>query len=252
MNVIVSNIQRFCLHDGPGIRTTIFFKGCNLRCPWCSNPENIKFDIERYEDNKNCGYYGFKIELSDLEREIMKDKEYYKNCGGVTFSGGEPLLQFKKIEKLLINLKKEKINICVETALSVPKEFVDLAIKYVDEFYIDIKILDNKNIKKINGNIELYKENVKKILSAEKKATFRIPIVYDYTYTPQNIRLILEFIKENKIKEIEIFQIHRMGEKKYLTLNKKMPDFEKIKDIDLEKTCNVIKKYCYNTKIIKI
>ena len=74
MKVIISNIQRFSLHDGPGIRTTIFFKGCNLKCPWCSNPENIDFEIQEYEYQKEKGIYGYEIELEQLEKEILKDK----------------------------------------------------------------------------------------------------------------------------------------------------------------------------------
>ena len=104
MKVRVSNIQRFSLHDGPGIRTTVFLKGCNLRCPWCSNPENIDFEPTKYinENTKEQGIFGKDIEMSELFEEIMKDKQYYNmNDGGVTFSGGEPLLQIKVIEPLL-------------------------------------------------------------------------------------------------------------------------------------------------------
>ena len=179
MKVIVSNIQRFSLHDGPGIRTTVFFKGCNLKCHWCSNPENMNFEIEKYKDGNEEKFYGYEIELEDLEKEILKDKAFYETGGGVTFSGGEPLLQFDKIEPLLEKLKKENINICIETALSVREELVDIAIKYVDEFIIDIKILDKDNVNKINGNIELYESNIKKIFESGKKVIFRIPLAKD-------------------------------------------------------------------------
>lgn len=76
MKVIVNDIQRFSLHDGPGIRTTIFFKGCNLKCPWCSNPENIDFKIVEYNYQNQKGTYGYEIELEDLEKEILKDKRF--------------------------------------------------------------------------------------------------------------------------------------------------------------------------------
>ena len=190
MKVIVSNIQRFCLHDGPGIRTTVFFKGCNLRCPWCSNPENINFNIEEYNYNNQKGKYGKEYSLDELESEILKDKDYYDTNGGVTFSGGEPLLQFKNIEPLLKKLKEDKINICVETALTVPKEFINIALKYVDEFIIDIKIIDSTS-DKINGNPSLYLDNVKEVYSKNKNIIFRIPLVYDYTYTESNINKII-------------------------------------------------------------
>ena len=106
MKVIVSNIQRFCLHDGPGIRTTVFFKGCSLNCPWCANPENIDFNIEEYSENGEKKHFGYEISLEELEKEIIKDEDYYMTGGGVTFSGGECLFQFKKIEPLLQKLKR--------------------------------------------------------------------------------------------------------------------------------------------------
>ena len=132
MKVRITNIQRFCLSDGPGIRTTVFLKGCNLNCPWCANPENIEYEFNDYiKDNGEKGIFGYDIELENLFEEIMKDKEYYKmNNGGVTFSGGEPLLQIKRLEPILKKLKENKINICFETALNIPKDLLLIAIKY--------------------------------------------------------------------------------------------------------------------------
>ena len=144
MKVRVSNIQRFCLHDGPGIRTTIFLKGCNLRCPWCANPENIDFNPTKYinESTGEHGVFGQDIDDLELFKEIMKDKQYYDMTnGGVTFSGGEPLLQIEELELLLTKIKEEKINICFETALQTPTELVQKSMIYVDEYIVDIKIL---------------------------------------------------------------------------------------------------------------
>ena len=252
MKVIVSNIQRFSLHDGPGIRTTVFFKGCNLKCLWCSNPENMNFEIEKYKDGNEEKFYGYEIELEDLEKEILKDKAFYETGGGVTFSGGEPLLQFDKIEPLLEKLKKENINICIETALSVREELVDIAIKYVDEFIIDIKILDKDNVNKINGNIELYESNIKKIFESGKKVIFRIPLAKDYIATENNIELILEFLKHYKPDRVEIFKIHNLGEKKYKTLNREMTDIENISEEDIERIKEKIENIGIKTEICKI
>ncbi len=230
MKVIVTNIQRFSLHDGPGIRTTVFFKGCNLRCPWCSNPENINFRIQEYTYENQKGIYGYEISLEDLEKEILKDKLYYENNGGVTFSGGEALLQFEKLEPLLKKIKNANINICVETALTVPKKFIDIAIKYVDEFIIDVKILDNEYISKINGDINLYLSNIEKIYNKNSSIIFRIPLVEDYTTTDSNIEKIINFLKKYTPKKVEIFKIHRLGENKYKSLDLEMPIFKEISD----------------------
>lgn len=252
MKVIVTNIQRFCLHDGPGIRTTVFFKGCNLRCPWCSNPENINFEIEDYKEGLNNGKYGYEIELENLEKEILKDKFFYKDDGGVTFSGGEALLQFEKIEPLLASLKEKNINMCIETALSVPTKFVDIAIKYIDEFIIDVKILDEKNINKIKGNVELFKNNIEKLYKKNNNIVFRIPLAKDYIVTDENVNLILEFLNKYKPKKVEIFKIHDLGEKKYKTLNREMIKLNDIEQEEIEEIKSKIEQLDIKVEFCKI
>ena len=150
MSVTITNIQHSCFHDGPGIRTTVFLKGCNLKCPWCCNPENIDFEIDKY--------FGEEINLEDLKKELLKDKEFYSlNNVGVTFSGGEPILQINKLIELLKELKSENINICFETALFINEKQLKLTIPYVDEFIVDIKILNNKLCRDIiGGDINLF------------------------------------------------------------------------------------------------
>lgn len=252
MKVIVTNIQRFCLHDGPGIRTTVFFKGCNLRCPWCSNPENLSFEIENYEYKNEKGTYGYEIDLLSLEKELLRDKTFYETGGGVTFSGGEALFQFNEIKDLLSNLKKQKINMCVETALTVSSDLVDIAIEYMDEFIIDIKILDKDNIDKINGNIELFTSNINKIFNAKKNVTFRIPMVPNYIYTEKNIEYILKFLEEYKPNKVEIFKIHNLADKKYKTLGKKIMRFDDITQEQLEEIKEKIESLKVNVEICKI
>ncbi len=246
MKVLVTNIQRFSLHDGPGIRTTIFFKGCNLKCPWCCNPENIDFNIQEYVDDGIKKYYGYEISLEELEEEILKDRIYYENGGGVTFSGGECLWQFKRIEPLLKKLKMNNINICIETALTVPREYLNIAIKYVDEFYVDVKILDKTTSKIINGNPELFISNYKKIISLKKSVVVRIPIVKDFTYTEDNINLIVNLLKNSKPDSVQIFRIHNLAQKKYETLNIKSAKFENVSDSELQKIL-----FCFKNNDIK-
>ena len=131
--ILITNIQRFSLHDGPGIRTTVFLKGCSLRCPWCSNPENLVGVQQKYIKDGVEGVYGKWYTNDDLYKEIMKDKEFYnvvdspsekisttslllsphlldKLPGGVTFSGGECLLWIDKLEEILGRLKEEGID----------------------------------------------------------------------------------------------------------------------------------------------
>ena len=252
MKVIVSNIQRFCLHDGPGIRTTIFFKGCNMKCPWCSNPENINFNIEEYIENGEIKNFGYEISLDDLEKEILKDKDYYETGGGVTFSGGECLFQFSKIEPLLKKLKKSDINICIETSLNAPGEFVDIAIKYVDYYYVDIKILDINKEHLIGSNTKLYRENINKVLKNNNNVIFRMPLVYGYTYTKDNIKELIVFVKENNIKILELFQLHNLGEHKYKLLNREIRKFEKISDSDVDTLKKKLENIGVDVRIINL
>lgn len=252
MKVIISNIQRFCLHDGPGIRTTVFFKGCNLRCPWCTNPENINFNIEKYNKDGIEGIYGKEYDLDELFNILIKDKTYYENGGGVTFSGGECLWFFDKIEPLLKKLKDNGINICIETALMVPSELLSIAMKYVDYYYIDIKVLKGNNVKTLNANPELFINNLDLVLKTKKDIVFRIPVVPEYTYTEENIKEIERLLKEKKIINLELFTIHRLGESKYKSLGLKMPIFKEVTEKELESLRKRFEKYVKNVKIIRL
>ena len=245
-DIIITNIQRFSLSDGPGIRTTIFLKGCSLKCPWCANPENINFEIEEYNYENQKGKYGYIIEENELYNIIKKDIKYYENGGGVTFSGGEPLFQVKKMKNLLEKLKKEKINICFETSLFVPKKYLELAINYADEFIVDLKILDKDMCKDVlNGEIEQYYKNIKYIFENFKseKIVFRIPITLEYVLNNNYVKLYLDFIKKYKPKKVEIFRLHHLGDKKHKTLNKEIFDFKYVPDEKIKEFKNELEKY---------
>lgn len=254
MKVRVTNIQRFSLQDGPGIRTTVFLKGCSIQCPWCANPENIEYKLQEYNDGKD-EVFGYDIELEDLEKEILKDEKYYVlNNGGVTFSGGEPLLQFDKLEELLKRLKTKNINICIETALYVPQNLLEIALKYVDEFIVDVKILDKEQCKKmLNGDIEIYYKNIETLFKSNKNILLRIPVTKEYTLDENNKPKILELLKMYKPEKVEIFKLHKLAKKKYTVLNKEMKEFEEVQDKEMESFLNEIKQLgIKNVEICKI
>lgn len=253
MNVRITNIQRFCLHDGPGIRTTIFFKGCNLRCPWCCNPENIDYEINVFMENDIKKKWGYDISVEELYKEIIKDKDYYQDSGGITLSGGEPLLQIIKYEKLLEMLKHEKINICLETSLAASKQSLEIAIKYIDNYYIDVKILSKEKAKNVlNLDVNNYKENLKFLIKNNKNIILRFPINNEYTNYKDNINLICNLLKENSSLKIEIFKTHNLGESKYQKLNKPYKTIEEITNEEIEIVYKELKKYSNNVKIIEI
>lgn len=257
MTVRITNIQHFSLDDGPGIRTTVFLKGCNLTCPWCCNPENISFEIEEYSHDNKKESFGYDISLEELEKEILKDEVFYaENNGGVTFSGGEPLLLIMELEPLLKSLRAKKINICFETSLSVPTELLERAIEYIDEIFIDIKILDKKEAKDIlNLDIDLYYENLELIKGSKlskNDITFRIPLNNEYTLKENNVNNILDIIEQYSDFNVEIFKTHNLAENKYMSLNKEFNNFSTVDDETVYAILEKIQEFNSKAKIISL
>ena len=239
MTLRITNIQHFSLHDGPGIRTTVFLKGCNLKCPWCANPECISSEIQ--------GDFGYDISLDKLENEIIKDKPFYETGGGVTFSGGEPLLQINNLEPLLNSLKNKNINICFETALFVPEKNLKIAKKYSDEIIVDIKMINPITCKEvIGGKINQFLNNLE-LLDLEK-TTFRIPVT---KFSLKDTEVILDLLKNYKPKHLEIFKLHNLAKSKYDILNKEQY-YEKINDNQINEFHEKLKEIIPNAEIIEI
>ncbi len=234
--MIITNIQRFSLHDGPGIRTTVFLKGCSIRCPWCSNPENINHQIERYVKDGKEGFYGKEYSVDEVLKEVLKDKIFYEDNGGVTFSGGEALLYAKELLPLMQQIKQNNISIAVETCLFVPSAYLEMVIPYVDYFYVDLKVMDKERCTELlNGNLELFKSNLA-ILAKSKRFNVRIPVICGYTEDEDNIRSIIDVIREYRasIKKVELIKGHNLGDNKYVTLGRDVPQKAEVSDLFLE------------------
>ena len=230
--MLITNIQRFSLQDGPGIRTTVFLKGCSLRCPWCSNPENFNPYIETYIKDGQKGTYGKAYTIDEVFTEVMKDKNFYDYDGGVTFSGGEAMLQSEKMLPLLQEFKKNGITTAVETCLFVPREKLELVIPYIDFFYVDMKIMDEKKCKEvIKGNLNLYKANLN-LLSFTRKFYVRVPVIGGFTADAENRKLIVAEIERYKeaIVKVELIKEHNLGEAKYRSLSLPLPRYIGVSD----------------------
>lgn len=254
MKARVTNIQRFSLHDGPGIRTTVFLKGCSLHCPWCSNPENIKFDLETYEEDGKIKTFGYDITLEELEKEILKDETYYlMNQGGVTFSGGEVLLQINQMAELLQKLKEKNIHICIETCLFAPLKNLKIALPYVDLFIVDLKTMDEETCKNIlHGDLSIYLRNIDFLFQHTDRIKIRIPVSKEYVLEEIYQKKILEFLKIYHPKEVEIFKLHYLAKKKYHALNQKMITFKEVTVEELEKFASQIESLNIQVKICEI
>lgn len=222
--ILLTKIQRFSIHDGPGIRTTIFLKGCALKCPWCSNPENIHGFPENYRKDGEQGIYGYYLGCDEIYFELMRDVVFYKD-GGITYSGGEPLLQVVKLEPLMKRLKANGIHQCMETSLFAPLESIQIASEYVDLFYIDVKLLNKTMCKSIiKGELDEYFRNIKYLLEKDVKVIFRIPVIAAYTDSDLNRKLVQTFLGEIMPDYVEMIEGHNLGRNKYSTLGLKPPE----------------------------
>lgn len=248
---LITNIQRFSLHDGPGIRTTVFLKGCSLHCPWCANPENIFPHSEEYVKDGEKGIYGKYFTCDEIYKELVKDKIFYaqpdyseelgNQRGGITFSGGEPLLQFDALEPLLRKLKDEDIHICSETCLFVPMDKLSIALKYVDIFYVDIKILDGMRCKEVlGGDIDVYYAKLDRLFDSNKLIVFRIPIIGGYTNDDENICKICNLLMRHRPKKVELIKGHNLGDSKYISLDKEPIKLDNIADEEMENIKRII------------
>lgn len=252
-SLLVTNIQRMCFHDGPGIRTTVFLKGCSIHCPWCSNPENINPSIEEYDDGGKTGTYGRWYSCKELVDELGKDCLFFENGGGITFSGGEPLLQSKALFPIVAELNSRHINVAVETALFVPpRNLIGLA-ELVDHFIVDIKILEKEScLNKLGGELGLYYENVDYLHQRKKIAMFRIPLCREYTYTDENLELLAGFLSNYRDVLVQVFSVHKLGEKKYKSLGKEMPLVKGVDKEALDEFCSSLIDKGIKAEVIRI
>lgn len=244
MNIIrVVSIQRGCVYDGPGIRTTVFLKGCTLHCPWCCNPEavSIETDFFFYEDkcliNKGieskmcaqcnrCG--GVKSTLlcpfkyteptskeysSDaLSDELLKDNDLYtSSLGGVTFSGGEPLLWIHELVPTLERLKIRNIDIAFETTLQISKDNVEKSFAYAKLMIIDLKLQPEMFLESENY-IRSMKLHLDKIKSKKIDVIYRLVFV-NSVYT--NYKLVINRLQYLNVNSIELLKCHNLAHKKY-------------------------------------
>ncbi len=253
----ITNVQRMCFDDGPGIRTTVFLKGCGIHCPWCSNPENLTFAKQEYslpnEDGVMHGCYGRDYSWEELKKIMMKDNMFWGKEGGVTFSGGEALLQALELEPLMKSLKESRISMGVETSLFVPRHLLELSARYIDFYYVDVKILDKELCKTVlGGDIDLYQSNVEWLSNHTNQITFRVPCSKEYVLQDNNRKLLCGFLSRYSQFPVEIFSVHHLGDKKYQALGRQVPDIEPVADNDLSSFQEELKECGSEAKIIQI
>lgn len=257
----VFDIQRYSIHDGQGIRTVVFLKGCPLRCKWCSNPESWKAEPQLFyvrsrcidcktcvavcqnrevEENgssikinwENCkGDYGWveecptgalcvkgrRMSAEEVMEEIRRDRIFYEySGGGVTFSGGEPLLQEEFVLELLKTCREEGISTAVETSGSVSEETLRRVLPFVDLFLYDLKMMNSVKHKEWTGqdNKRILK-NLKMLAEEGADITVRTPMIPGVNDSEEELLDIMEYLRACGIQKYSILPFHQYGSGKY-------------------------------------
>ena len=227
----IFNIQRFSIHDGPGIRTIVFFKGCYMRCAWCCNPESQRYEIEPIIEKDKERLVGRDVTVSDIMPEILSDLPYYRRSGGgVTLSGGEVLCQADFARELLKTCQEEGLHTAVESAASSAFSEIEKILPYLDLYLMDIKHMDSQKHKEYTGvGNERILENAKKIASSGVELVIRTPVIPGFNDTAEDIRAISRFASTLPgVREHHLLPYHRLGSDKYAGLGRRysLPEIE--------------------------
>ncbi|PWI49409.1 glycyl-radical enzyme activating protein [Candidatus Heimdallarchaeota archaeon B3_Heim] len=222
----IFDIKRFAVHDGPGIRTTIFFKGCPLNCWWCHNPESQNPDPETilHPNSGETELIGKSVNISELMDEIRKDIIFYdESGGGVTVSGGEPLMQPEFLVALLNQCTNENINTTIDTTGFSSLKTMKSMLGKLDLFLYDLKFIDDEKHQAYTGvSNKSILTNLKYLDSEKESVIIRIPIIPGVTDTKTNIKSLGTFISSSlqNINKVNILPYNRLGEGKYPRLNR--------------------------------
>jgi pyruvate formate lyase activating enzyme len=232
MKGLIFSVKRYSVHDGPGIRVTFFMKGCPLSCLWCHNPEGIsplpetvtrtnRVGDREFSRNEEVGKY---YSVEDLLEIINKEKVFIdQSNGGVTFSGGEPMLQFEFLREALKACKSNGYHTAVDTSGYSSSENFKSLIPYTDLFLFDLKHLDNSKHKELTSVPNtLILENYNLLVGSGKDIIIRVPVIPGYNDDPENIRDLRNFLVKTKIcsiKKICLLPYHKIGSSKYKRFN---------------------------------
>ena len=222
---IITDIQRASIHDGPGYRTTVFLKGCPLRCRWCCNPESQEYKIQPMIVNGENKIIGQDVTVQEVMEEVMKDAQYYwRTNGGLTLSGGECTLQPEFALALLKAAKDNGITTAIESMAYAKWETIEKLLPYLDQYLLDIKHMNSKKHEDYTGKPnELMLENAMKIAQSGKtELSIRVPVIPGFNDTPEEIFEIAEFTRQLKnVKRLHLLPYHRLGQDKYEGLGRK-------------------------------
>jgi len=217
----VAEIQRFSVHDGPGIRTLVFLKGCPLRCKWCCNPENIRPEPQVVTRRGVQVTIGRRMSVGELMAEIRKDVIYYRRSGGgVTLSGGEVLFQPEFALAILQACKAENIHTAIETSAFAGYPTIQELLPWLDLAMCDLKHVDPAKHQCYTGRPnDMILDNLRKIALAGTPLIIRVPVVPTFNDAPGEIASIAAYAASLPgVRELHLLPYHRLGESKYKEL----------------------------------
>lgn len=261
----VMNLERFATHDGPGIRTAVFLKGCPLRCPWCANPETQKMESVLFHDVERCvgcgaceracadgaicidgeafTYDGHRCSecgacvraclhealelvgktrtIAEVLEECERDRDYYEaSGGGVTLSGGEPLLRCSSALAFLREARRRGLSTAVETTGNVPAKTIAAVMPYVDWFLYDFKHIDSDVLACVTkGNGALIQGNLMQLAKQyPEKINVRIPVIPGFNYDDKTLASMLGWLRDIGVRRVNLLPYHTLGKNKYRKL----------------------------------
>ncbi len=219
----IFDVQRYSIHDGPGIRTIVFFKGCFLRCRWCCNPESQSYRIEEMTEGGKTRSVGRDVTVRELMDEISADAVYYRRSGGgVTLSGGECMAQPEFCEALLRAAKEYGYDTAIETTACASREVVERLLPHVDHFLMDIKHTNSEKHRAYTGSPnELILANARFIAENARHLVIRVPVVPTFNATDAEIADIARFAASlQNVTELHLLPYHRLAQDKYAGLGR--------------------------------
>jgi pyruvate formate lyase activating enzyme len=231
MKVCIFDIKRFAIHDGPGIRTTVFFKGCPLECWWCHNPEGIRGGTELFMEEVTLDGVSFEkevevgkwMDVGDLMDELERDRVYMEESGGgISISGGEPLQQPEALFRLLELSKERRIHTTVDTSGYANSDKIQKVSGLANLILFDLKTMnEEKHLKYtgVPGNNIL--ENLERVHHGQADVIVRIPLVRGFNDTDEEMGLMLDFLKGMPgLEAIDLLPYHYYGTHKYKRFNR--------------------------------
>lgn len=250
MKGLIFNIKRYAIHDGPGIRVTVFMKGCPLGCWWCHNPEGIASEPEKVINKNRVGEREFQnletvgryYSVNELMEIIRRERIFIeKSSGGVTFSGGEPLLQADFLKEALSACREAGFHTAVDTSGFSPAETLRKILPVTNLFLFDLKHLDPVKHQLYTGvSNDMILSNLDLIISHGSDLMLRIPVIPGYNDSEQDMDHLRNFIgkKNGSIKMISLLPYHKTGSSKYLKFKRvnrmgdtKQPDQSRMRQL---------------------